>query len=133
MSQENTFRKTVGALYEGMESFITSKTVVGEPICVGETTIIPLIEASFGMGAKSNGEEKKDFGGGGMGGKMVPTALLVIQNGSTKLVNVKNNDSMARVIDMVPDIMNKVSAFINPKSSGVDKTVIFEDISLENE
>lgn len=130
MSQENTFRKTVGALYEGMESFITSKTVVGEPIQVGETTIIPLIEASFGMGAKSNGEEKKDFGGGGMGGKMTPTALLVIQNGSTKLVNVKNNDSMARVIDMVPDIMNKVSAFINPKS-GVDESVVFDDMSLD--
>ena len=107
MSQENSFKKTVDALYEGMESFITTKTVVGEAIEVGNMTIIPLIEASFGMGAKSNGEEKKDVGGGGMGGKMTPTALLVIQDGTTKLINVKNTDSMSKLLDMVPDLVNR--------------------------
>lgn len=100
------FDTTVGALFKGMEEFITSKTVVGEPIHVGDTTILPLIDVSFGVMASARNEEKKTGGGGGMGGKMSPSALLVIRGGSTKLVNIKNADSVSRLIDMAPDIIN---------------------------
>ena len=72
------FDTTVGALFKGMEEFVTSKTVVGEPIQVGETTILPLIDVSFGIMASARNEEKRTNGGGGMGGKMSPSALLVI-------------------------------------------------------
>ena len=42
-----------------------------------------------------------------MGGKMTPSAILVIKDGQTKLVNVKNQDSMTKILDMVPDLVNK--------------------------
>ena len=42
-----------------------------------------------------------------MGGKMSPSAVLVIQNGTTKLVNVKNQDGLTKILDMVPDFVNK--------------------------
>ena len=44
-----------------------------------------------------------------MGGKIQPSAVLVIQNGQTKLVNVKNQDGMTKILDMVPDIVNRFS------------------------
>ena len=42
-----------------------------------------------------------------MGGKMTPSAVLVIQNGTTKLVNIKNQDGLTKILDMVPDFVNR--------------------------
>ena len=42
-----------------------------------------------------------------MGGRIQPSAVLVIQNGSTRLVNVKNQDSITKILDMVPDFVDK--------------------------
>ena len=42
-----------------------------------------------------------------MNAKITPSAILIIQNGVTKLVNVKNQDAMSKVIDMVPDFVNR--------------------------
>ncbi|MBE5948214.1 MAG: sporulation protein [Lachnospiraceae bacterium] len=91
-----------------MDSFITTKTVVGDAMQVGDAIILPLVEATFGVGAgAASGDKNK--GGGGMGGKITPSAVLVIQNGTTKLVNIKNQDSVTKILDMVPDIINKFS------------------------
>ncbi|MCC8101537.1 MAG: GerW family sporulation protein [Clostridiales bacterium] len=100
------FQDTVASLFKGMDSFITTKTVVGDPITVGDTIILPLVDVSFGVAASAKAEEKKNAGGG-MGGKISPSAVLVISNGTTKLVNVKNQDAVTKVLDMVPDIVNK--------------------------
>ncbi len=101
------FDTTVGALFKGMEEFVTSKTVVGEPIKVQDTTILPLIDVSFGIAASARNESQRSNGGGGMGGKMSPSALLVIKDGSTRLINIRNQDSISRLIDMAPDLINR--------------------------
>lgn len=107
MAAENNFRTTVESLFKGMDSFITTKTVVGEAITVGDTIILPLVDVSFGVGAGAFAEEKKNNGGGAMGGKISPSAVLVISGGVTKLVNIKNQDGLTKVLDMVPDFLNK--------------------------
>ena len=107
---ENQFPSTVDALFKGMDHFITSKTVVGEPVKVDEnTTIIPLVDVTCGMAAGSFAQSAKTNGGGGMSAKMSPSAILVIQNGMTKLVNIKHQDAVTKVLDMVPDIVNRKS------------------------
>ena len=107
MANENNFKETVNSLFKGMDSFISAKTVVGEAIHVGDTIILPLMDVSFGVGAGAFSGEKKDNGGGGMAGKMTPCAVLVIQNGTTKLVNVKNQDGLTKILDMVPEKVTK--------------------------
>ena len=106
----NTFRNTVESLFKGMDSFITTKTVVGDAIHIGDTIILPLVDVSFGVGAGAFSQEKKNNGAGGMGGKITPSAVLVIQNGTTKLVNIKNQDGVTKILDMVPDFVNKVAS-----------------------
>ncbi len=101
------FQNTVESLFRGMENFITTKTVVGDAITVGDTIILPLVDVSFGVAASAKAEERKSGGGGGMGGKISPSAVLVIHDGTTKLVNVKNQDSVTKILDMVPDFVNK--------------------------
>ncbi|MBO5259392.1 MAG: GerW family sporulation protein [Agathobacter sp.] len=107
---ENNFHNTVESLFKGMDSFITTKTVVGDAIHIGDTIILPLVDASFGVAAGAFSEEKKNSGAGGMGGKISPSAVLVIQNGITKLVNVKNQDSMTKILDMVPDLIQRFTS-----------------------
>lgn len=107
---ENNFNSTVESLFKGMDSFITTKTVVGDAIHIGDTIILPLVDVSFGVAAGAFSQEKKNNGAGGMGGKIQPSSVLVIQNGITKLVNVKNQDSITKILDMVPDVVNKFTS-----------------------
>ena len=104
---ESNFQSTVEALFKGMDSFITSKTVVGDAIHVGDTIILPLVDVSFGVGAGAFAENAKNNGGGGMGGKISPSAVLVINKNGTKLVNVKNQDAITKILDMVPDLADR--------------------------
>jgi len=90
-----------------MEEFITTKTVVGEPVYVGDTIILPLVDVTFGCAATAKNEPQRHNGGGGMGGKMSPSAVLVIRDGTTRLVNIRNQDSISKVIDMAPDLVNR--------------------------
>ena len=106
---DNSFNNTVESLFKGMDSFITTKTVVGDAIHIGDTIILPLVDVSFGVAAGAFSAEKKNNGAGGMGGKIQPSAVLVIQNAQTKLVNVKNQDGMTKILDMVPDIVSRFS------------------------
>lgn len=110
---DNSFVNTVESLFKGMDSFMTTKTVVGEAIKVDEnTTILPLVDVSFGVGAGafSNEDKKSNNGGGGMSGKMTPSSVLIIQNGTAKVVNVnvKEQDGISKIIDMVPEIINNI-------------------------
>ena len=107
---DNSFHTTVESLFKGMDSFITTKTVVGDAIHIGDTIFLPLVDVSFGVAAGAFSQEKKNNGAGGMGGKIMPSAVLVIQNGTTKLVNIKNQDGITKILDMVPDFVNKFTS-----------------------
>ena len=104
------FQGTVESLFKGMENFVTTKTCVGDPVYIGDTIIVPLVDVSFGVMASAKNEDRRSNGGGGMGGKISPTALLVIKDGATKLVNIRNQDSLSKLIDMAPDLINKFSS-----------------------
>ncbi len=110
---DNNFNNTVSSLFKGMEGFLTTKTVVGDAVKFDDGTIIlPLVDVSFGVAAgafsgKNDKGSAKDNGAGGMGGKVQPSAILVIKDGQTKLVNVKNQDGLTKILDMVPDFIDK--------------------------
>jgi uncharacterized spore protein YtfJ len=104
----SNFNATVESLFKGMDSFLTTKTVVGDAVRIDDNTVIlPLVEVSFGVGAGAFAGEKKNNAGGGLGGKITPSSVLVLQNGSSKVVNVREQDSVSKILDMVPDLINK--------------------------
>ena len=98
-------KKATDDLLKAMEHFITTKSVVGEPVVVGETIILPMADVSFGMGVGTF--SKGDNGTGGVGGKITPSAVLVIRDGTSKLISIKDQDGISRLIDIVPDLINK--------------------------
>ena len=106
---KNNFDATVSSLLKGMDSFLSAKTVVGDAVHVNDTIILPLCDVNFGVGAGAFADDKKNNAGGGMGAKMSPSAVLVIQNGTTKLVNIKNQDTVTKILDMVPDVVDRIT------------------------
>ena len=127
MADGNKFKETVESLFQGMDSVVSSKTVVGDAIHIGDTIILPLVDVSFGIGAGAFSGDKKEKGAGGVGGKMSPCAVLVIQNGTTRLVNIKNQDTMTKILDMVPDVIDRF------KSPSEDKMTEEDVADLLNE
>ena len=119
----NDFNTTVGSLFQGMDKFLSTKTVVGEPTTIGDTIILPLVDVSFGVAAGAFSGADKNNGAGGLGGKMTASAVLVIKDGQIRLVNVKNQDTVTKVLDMVPDLIDRF------QKKG-DKDVITEEVEV---
>ena len=98
---------TISTLFHGMDGFVSSKSVVGDPIKVGDTIIIPLLDVNFGMAAGAFNKQTGNNAAGGIGAKLSPAAVLVISNGKTRLVNIKNQDTVTKILDMIPDVIDK--------------------------
>ena len=112
IGMNNGFGSVMESLLKGVDSILSTKTVVGEAKEFGDTIILPLVDVTFGIGAGGSAADKKDGAGGGLTGKMTPSAVLVIKDGHTKLVNVKNQDAVTKILDLVPEVMNKVNSAI---------------------
>ena len=115
---ENNFTGVIESLMKGMNAVLGTKTVVGDATQIGDTIILPLVDVSFGVGAGASAADKKNGGGGGFTAKMSPSAVLVIKNGSTKLVNIKNQDTVTKVLDLIPDIVDR---FTSPKEDMIEE------------
>ena len=116
----NNMETGIETMFKGMRELMNTKTVVGEPMQVGEATIIPLVDVSWGMGSGGFSKEQKETGAGGMGAKVSPAAVLIIKNGITKLVNVRNQDIVNKALDLVPDLINRFTSKDEISSEAVE-------------
>lgn len=130
MAENSNFKSTMESLFKGMDAVVSSKTVVGDAIHIGDTILLPLVDVSFAVGAGAFSADKKEKGAGGLGGKMTPCAVLVIQNGSTRLVNIKNQDTMTKILDLVPDVVNR---FTSSKEEKVTEDDVMDMLDKESE
>ena len=118
VGKDKSINTVIDNLLEGMSGLISSKTVVGDPVTVGDTIIVPLVEVSFGAGGGAAAGAKSGEGSaGGMHGKMSPAAVLVIRNGITRLVSVKDQNTIAKLLDMAPDVIDR---FLNRGSDDIE-------------
>jgi len=115
MKKMSKVKDNLQDLFSKLEGHLSTKTVVGEPVHIGEVILIPLVDVSLGMGTAmvANTEEDagkkggKDGGGGALGAKMTPSAVVVVSGGTVQLVNIKNQESVNKVLDMIPGILSK--------------------------
>ncbi len=108
---EVKFSENVNAMFEQLERFFTSKTVVGEIIQIGEVSLIPIISISLGLGAGvgNAGQEKeapkKGGSGGGMGAKATPIALVVVKGETIQVIPFKDKDGINMLLNKIPDLV----------------------------
>ena len=104
---------------KNLQALIDSNAVIGKAITTPDgTTILPVSKVSFGFGTGGSdlpATQKELFGGGAGGGvSITPVAMLVIQGGSVKVLQIQSYVSTAdRVVGMVPDVLDRVSGFVS--------------------
>ncbi len=119
---------TLQALFKGMEGLVQSKTVVGEPVQIGDATLVPLVEVSAGLASGALKNNAKNNGAGAMSAKLSPVAMLIIQDGRTRLVNVKNQDVMTRLLDLIPEAIDKITrGSVSPEAKEAAKDMLDKD------
>ncbi len=124
---KNDFNQTVNKMFQGMDAFLSSKTVVGDPIQVGNTTLIPLVDVNFGVGAGAMANAKgTNNAGGGMGGKLSPSAVIVIQDGNARIMPIAEESTLAKIMDTIPGVTAKVQQLMGKKDP--DKEAVEEAV-----
>ena len=122
------FNEAVNVLFDKVDDLVSTKTVVGEAIVVGDLTLLPLIEVAVGAGV---GAKENDNAAGGVGAKITPSAILAITPNGTHLINVKNQDAITKLIDMAPGVVNKLN--FGSVFSGRNKNNAAEEVKFEEE
>lgn len=106
---ENMIKTTLNQI----EKVLSNKTVVGEPITVGDTTLIPLLSVGFGFGAggSGKGDAVKQGGGTGGGGGMRPVAIIVVNKEGVRIEPIKSSVAAAieKLGEKVPDVVDKIA------------------------
>lgn len=116
----NMLESTIAKIRE----MVDVNSVIGNPITTPDgVTIIPVSKVSVGFGgggsdfvSKNVNHQENPFGGGAGGGvKVTPIAFLIIKEGSVRMLPVAApaNTTTDRLVEMVPDVLDKVSAFID--------------------
>lgn len=124
MSENKHLEGLVTGAMEKIKEMVECETIVGKPITVGDgTTIIPVSKVSFGFasgGSDLPSKNAKDLFGGGSGAGITisPIAFIAVSNGDVKLLQLSMNaDKGNAVINMVPEVIDKITDFLNKKKA----------------
>ena len=127
MEKKRPLRDVMNSTMEKVREMVDANNIVGAPITTPDgVTLIPISRVSFGFGSGGGtyGQTSERFGGGGGAGvKIDPVAFLVIKDGTTRVmpVAVPPVSTVDRIVDMAPDIVDKIGKFFDKKDG--DETV----------
>jgi sporulation protein YtfJ len=121
-----------------LERLVSTKTVVGEAVTVGETTIIPVTKVSFGFGSgggegKKDGKEEGFGGGGGAGAKIEPVAFIVVSPEGTRIMSVSGKSDIGVLLESIPGLISKVKSMKCSKSKSESAEANVESAEEEME
>lgn len=109
---------------KNIKNMVDVNTIIGDPIHAGEVTIIPVSRVAFGFGSggstfggkTENADE--NFGGGAGGGVTIsPVAFLVVSGSGVKMINVDQTSPLDRLVDMAPDVLEKIISKFDKKET----------------
>jgi len=100
--------KSFEAILHCLENFIREETVVGKPISLGQTTIIPVFRVTLGLGAGGgNSHSMSSQKGTGAGASIVPHAVISVTNGETTVHSLAGKNSLQTITEMLPEIISQ--------------------------
>ena len=120
-NEKNKLKEMMESSMSKVREMVDSNTIVGQPIETADgVTLIPINRMSFGFGSGGTdyGTSASKFGGGAAAGvKVEPVAFLVVKDGVTRMlpVGVPAANTVDRVIDLVPQVMDRVQSFVDKK------------------
>lgn len=125
-TQEHPIESLMTSAMSSLESMIDVNTIIGDAVTTSDgTLIIPVSKVSFGFAAggsefntnklnRYSESAKLPFGGGSGGGVCIaPMAFLVVKDGYTNLLTLNNTTPIDKLIELIPDLMNKINCIVN--------------------
>ena len=117
-----------------IKEMVDVNTIIGDPIeTTNNVVIIPVSKVNFGFAAggsefngkslkTENDKEHMPFGGGaGAGVSINPIAFIVVQSTGVKLLPVNHSSNIDKLLDLVPDLIDKVNTMLEKKLNQIDQ------------
>ncbi len=108
-------------LFDHLEKMLQAKTVFGDPITVGEVTLIPVVDIAFGAGSGGGScpdKGEREGGGGAAGAKISASAVIVVRDGQVQVMKLKNAAPLDRLIELVPEVLEGLKKSGDKKPAG---------------
>ncbi len=129
--REHPLNDLMGSTMEKVKAMADVNAIVGDPIQAGEVTIIPISRVSYGFASGGSDFASKNqkpdsnnaFGGGsGAGVNIIPIAFLVVRGENVRLLPVMPppGGAVDRVVDMVPELVDKITDFVEKQKEKKD-------------
>jgi len=105
-------KENIEALVSKLENLVSTRTVVGEAITIGNNTVVPVISASFGFGTASGEGTEPSKGGGkgggaGAGAHITPTALIALEGDQIRVYSLNKKGALENLVEVVPEVLSK--------------------------
>lgn len=139
-SMEHPIGNLMNITMEKIKEMVDVNTIVGTPITAADgTLIIPVSKVSYGFASggsdlPAKNDKRELFGGGsGAGITIQPIAFLTVYQGNVRLINIGNSDSIEKVLEMVPDVVDKVKGFFKKdKNTVIQVGDDFSEITVDD-
>lgn len=118
---ENKIQGIMDTTLEKIRAMVDADTVIGDPICQGDITLLPVSKVSFGLASGGSdfagkGNSPLFGGGGGAGVSITPIAFIVIKGSDVKMLQIYKDESAAnKAIGMLPELFEKISGLFKKK------------------
>lgn len=122
MSDKN-IQSIIDVTMEKLRAMVDADTILGTPVSVDGSTIIPVSKVSFGLATGGSDlpskTEKEVFGGGGGAGvSIVPMGVIAVSGGNVKFIPINNEvTALDRALQAVPEIIDKIKSMIDEKKT----------------
>ena len=119
--EENKINALMDMTVSKIRQLVDADTIIGKPISTPDgITVIPVSRMSFGIGTGgTTGSKGISFtGGNGAGVKVEPVGFFVIKDGTCRMISVNSSplSTMDRVVDMMPDVLDRIDNIVNKKN-----------------
>lgn len=122
----SSIKENLEATLSKIKDMIDVNTIVGNPITTPDgTTLIPVSKVSFGFGSGGTDGTNMRFGAGaGAGVSISPVAFMVVKDGNVRMIYIEapSNATAEKIIDLIPEAIDKIGAFIQDKKENKKDT-----------
>jgi uncharacterized spore protein YtfJ len=110
-------KQNLDAIFSHLENMFKAKTVIGDPIVIGEVTLVPVVNVTFGIGTGGGeGKDAKEQGAGGIGAgtgaRLIPAAVIVIRGDQVSMLPISGRSSLESIVEMVPEVVGKLKKVV---------------------
>lgn len=118
---DNSIKNIMDVTMEKLRAMVNADTIIGDPMVVGDITLIPVSKVSFGVASGGSDFPSKTqsglFGGGGGAGVTIsPVAFIAISGGNVKMMPIYNEmTTVDKAISMAPEVLEKAKELFHKK------------------